>query len=580
MTARRTWTLIRPYARQRRGQLTVLAVLLLAVTLLQVLNPQLVRGYIDEVAAGGRISVLVRAAVAYLAVAAVLQVLRIGAAYLGENVAWGMTNALRADLTGHCVHLDARFHQRHTPGELIERVDGDVTTLAQFLSSAFFVIVSNLLLVLGIFISLFVIDWRIGCVLLAYAVIALVTLLRIRGIALDAWTRVRQTSAEMFGSLGERVSSVDDVRTSGAEAYVLGRLDRQGEQLLRDQRTAQVRSNTVFTVMHGLYLFGYGGALAVGAVLYARGWASLGTVYLVIAYTNFIYLPLNEVRAQIQETQRASAGLKRVIELFDTAPAIADGPGVDLPAGALAVEVRDVSFRYGDDADWALREVSLRLAPGEVLGVSGRTGSGKTTLARLLARTDDPTTGQVLLAGHDLRQARGVDLRGHVGVITQDVQIFHGTVYDNVTMFDESVDRTRVEAAIADLGLADWLARLPDGVDTVLEAGAAALSAGEAQLLAICRIFLADPGLVILDEVSSRLDLETERRLERALTGLLAGRTGMVIGHRPATLARADRIAIFERGRIVESGPRDGLLADPESRLSRLVAAAREEALR
>lgn len=573
----RAWALIRPYAAQHRGRAARLGGMLLAAAVLQVANPQLVRYYIDRVVSGTRTGPLVAAAVAYLVVAAVIQAVRVRAAYLGESLAWDMTNALRADLARHCLRLDHRFHKDHSPGELIERVDGDVTTVATFLSSAFFVIVSNLVLVLGIFVSLFVTDWRIGCVLLGYAACALGALLLVRGIALGAWDRVRASSAGMFGFLGERLAGVEDLRTSRAEGYVLDRLSGLNDEMLRNQRTAMVRSGLIFTVMHGLYLFGYGGALALGAYLYARGMTSLGTVYLVISYTNFIYMPLNEVRAQIQDMQRAMAGIKRVRELFDAAPSVVDGPGLRLPAGPPSVELRGVSFRYGPDAPWALRDVSLTLAPGEVLGVMGRTGSGKTTLARLLGRMDDPTEGAVLVGGRELTLAGSADLGRLLGVVTQDVQILRGTVYENITLYDDTVDRGRVERTVERLGLSGWLATLPDGLDTELTSGQASLSAGEAQLLAVCRVFLRDPGVVLLDEVSSRLDAETERLLESALTGLLAGRTGVVIGHRVSTVDRADRIVFLEDGRIVEAGDRSGLLADTGSRLSRLVASTRQE---
>jgi ATP-binding cassette, subfamily B, bacterial len=557
----------------------LVSLLLFAVAVLQVLNPQLVRHYINRVVGGGAVSSLVWVAVAYLVVAAIIQLLRVWAAYVGENVAWSMTNALRVDLTEHCLGLDYQFHVDHTPGELIERVDGDVTTLATFLSSAAFVIASNVMLVVGILISLFVTDWRIACVILLYAVTALTVLLFIRGIALGAWTRVRETSAAMFGFVAEWLSSVEEVHTNNAERFVLERLDRRNDEMLRLQRGAMVRSNVIFTVMHGLYLLGYGGALAVGAVLYTRGLTSLGTVFLIISYTNFIYMPLNEVRSQIQDMQRAAAGLRRVSELLGFVNTVPDGPGVTFSTGPLPVAFHDVSFRYAPGAPYAVRGLSLTIAPGEVLGVMGRTGSGKTTVARLLARMYDPTSGVVSVGGHDLKEAKVADLRNAIGVVTQNVQIFRGTVRDNVTLFDETVSNEVVIEAVQRLGLGPWLARLPDGIDTVLE-GQASMSAGEAQLFAVCRAFLRDPGLVILDEVSSRLDAETEQLLETALSSLLAGRTAVVIGHRLSAVDRADRIVFLEGGEVVEVGTPAQLLEDANSRLSQLMATATEGAIR
>jgi ABC-type multidrug transport system fused ATPase/permease subunit len=210
-----------------------------------------------------------------------------------------------------------------------------------------------------------------------------------------------------------------------------------------------------------------------------------------------------------------------------------------------------------------------------VLGLLGRTGSGKTTIARLLFRLYDPTEGAVRLGGVDVRAPRLAELRRRVGVVSQDVQLFHATVRDNVTFFDPSVPDDRIVAVLDEVGLGPWLRRQPRGLEAELR-GAGGLSAGEAQLLAFARVFLKDPGLVVLDEASSRLDPATERLLERAVDRLLAGRTAIVIAHRLATVARADRVLILEAGRVAEAGARAALAADPASRFARLLRVGRQ----
>jgi ATP-binding cassette subfamily B protein len=227
----------------------------------------------------------------------------------------------------------------------------------------------------------------------------------------------------------------------------------------------------------------------------------------------------------------------------------------------------------------ALAGVSFALEPGAVLGVLGHTGSGKTTLTRLLFRLYDPRGGAVRLGGHDLRDLALADLRGRVGLVTQDVQLFQASVRDNLTFFDRRIGDAALAGVLGELGLRPWLEALPQGLDTPLLPGGRGLSAGQAQLLACARVFLRDPGLVVLDEASSRLDPATERLLERAFDRLLRGRTGIIIAHRLATVQRADQILILERGRVVEFGPRAALAADPGSRLSRLLRAGMEEVL-
>jgi ABC-type multidrug transport system fused ATPase/permease subunit len=235
-----------------------------------------------------------------------------------------------------------------------------------------------------------------------------------------------------------------------------------------------------------------------------------------------------------------------------------------------------VCFAYGDDAP-VLRDVSFALAPGEVLGVLGRTGSGKTTLTRLLLRLSDPASGSVCLGGIDLRSALSASLRARVGMVTQEVQLFHASLRDTLTFFDRAVPDEQIIQALHELHLWEWYRTLPRGLDTPLAPGD--MSAGQGQLLAFARVFLKDPGLVILDEASSRLDPATERLTEAAVDRLLAGRTGIIIAHHLATVERADHILILDDGRMVEYGARAALARDPDSRFATLLRGDLGEAL-
>jgi ABC-type multidrug transport system fused ATPase/permease subunit len=223
--------------------------------------------------------------------------------------------------------------------------------------------------------------------------------------------------------------------------------------------------------------------------------------------------------------------------------------------------------------------ISFSLQPGEVLGILGRTGSGKTTLSRLLFRLYDPVSGDITLDGVDLRRLPLRELRRRVGLVTQDVQLFQATVRDNLTFFDRTITDAQLMSVISKLHLSEWLQRLPQGLDTRLGAGAQGLSAGEAQLLAFTRLFLKDPGLVVLDEASSRLDPATEALLEQAVERMLAGRTGIIIAHRLRTVQRAAKILILEGGRVVEFGERLSLANNPDSRFARLLQTGLEEVL-
>jgi ATP-binding cassette subfamily B protein len=330
-----------------------------------------------------------------------------------------------------------------------------------------------------------------------------------------------------------------------------------------------------------LFALGYVIALSSGAWLFLAGTITLGTAYLFFQYTEMIRDPIEQLTHQIKELQGATIAIVRIGQLFGTRPTIVDGDGGPLPDGALAVELDGVSFRYADDTP-VLSDVSLRLEPGRVLGLLGRTGSGKTTITRLLFRLydpRDPRAGAVRLGGVPLRDLNLGELRRRVAMVTQEVQLFGATVRDNVTFFDRSVSDARILDAIDVLGMRPWLDALPEGLDTVLQGGNASLSAGEAQLLAVARAFLADPGLVILDEPSSRLDPATERLIEGAMARLMAGRTAIVIAHRLGTVQRADEILILEDGRVREHGERARLVADPRSRFRELLHVGMQEVL-
>jgi ATP-binding cassette subfamily B protein len=226
-----------------------------------------------------------------------------------------------------------------------------------------------------------------------------------------------------------------------------------------------------------------------------------------------------------------------------------------------------------------LHDISFQLQPGSVLGLLGRTGSGKTTLTRLLFRLYDPANGSISIDQQDIRGLDLQNLRRQIGIVTQEVQLFRASVRDNLTFFDGSITDTQILTALEELELGGWLRGLPNGLDTLLAAGGHSLSAGEAQLLAFARIFLRSPGLIILDEASSRLDPATEARIEQAIDRLLRGRTAIIVAHRLGTVMRSDQILILEDGQIAEFGPRLRLMENPEAKFSRLLKTGLEEVL-
>jgi ATP-binding cassette subfamily B protein len=584
---KRYWDLLSRHIRPQRGVFTLLAVLLLGNIGLQIANPQIMRTFIDAALAGQAQQRLVIAALAFIGVALLQQVVSICVTYLGQNVAWTATNALRAELAQHCLTLDMSFHNAHTPGEMIERIDGDVAELSNFFSQFVIMLAGNALMLVGILTVLFFEDWRAGLAFAAFAFIALFVLYRLRDAAVPFQKARRQAEADLFGFVEEQLSATEDIRSSGAVDFSLRELFRYQAQILRHLRRSDWIQTWIGILMGGLLIGGNAMAISTGYWLFTTGSITIGTVYLLINYVNLLEGPIWALTHQTQSFQTIGACVERLTELRKVQNKVLDGPGAEIPAGPLALAFENVSFKYNDDTDHngtshrenghVLQSIAFKLTPGKALGLLGRTGSGKTTLARLIFRLYDPTAGQIRLGGVSLRDAKAVDLRQRVAFVTQDVQLFQASVRDNLTFFDRSIPDERIVHVLEELGLADWLAGLPDGLDTELEKHS--LSAGEAQLLAFTRVFLRDPGLVILDEASSRLDPATEQRMELAIDRLLQDRTAIIIAHRLGTVHRTDEILILDDGLTCEYGNRLELAADPDSRFYQLLQTGLEEVL-
>jgi ABC-type multidrug transport system fused ATPase/permease subunit len=520
----------------------------------------------------------VGAGVLFVTIALVTQALTVLATYLGESVGWNATNRLRVDLAHHCLRLDMPFHKTHTPGEMIERIDGDVSAMSNFFSTFVIKVLGNILLMLGVLVVLFLEDWRIGLALGVFVGLMLFSMFRMNGYAVAPMRDEREAAAGLFGFIEERLSGLNDIRANGAGGHVMQGLYRAMRTLYTSGRRAWRAEGTLWSTFVGLFTLGHITAVAVSGWLFLSGSITLGTVFLVFIYAGMLDHPMGELTDQLKDLQKAGAGLVRVQELLALPVEIVDGSGADFPRGALAVSFDGVSFGYGDE-DLVMHDLSMDLKPGTVLGLLGRTGSGKTTLARLLLRLYDPARGAISLGGNDVRDARLRELRHAVGFVTQDVQLFNATLRENLTMFDSTIPDEKIMRVVHELGLAEWYNSLPEGLNTLLGPGGGSLSAGEAQLLAFARIFLRDPGLVVLDEASSRLDPATERLIERAVDRLLRGRTGIIIAHRLATVQRADEIMVLEDGRVLEHGSRLQLANDPRSRFSQLLRTGLEEVL-
>jgi ATP-binding cassette subfamily B protein len=389
--------------------------------------------------------------------------------------------------------------------------------------------------------------------------------------SVPAFAAERQVSAELSGFWNELGGGLEDVAGNNGQTYMLDRYSTLQRRASRADLVSQTLGASVEWVWQVLSAVSTALVLAIGGLLFAQGRVTLGTVYVLVAYTTQLANMLYEVAWQFDSLQQATASIGRIIELRRRTGRIQDGPGVVFPAGPLAVAFDGVSFRY-TPAQPVLSGLSFQLEPGEVLGLIGRTGSGKSTVARLLARFYDPDSGAIALGGQDIRGARVGDLRRRIGLVTQDVQLLDASLRDNLSCFDPAIADEAIRAAVEQFGLGPWFSGLPHGLDTLISPGE--LSAGEAQVLACIRVALRDPQLIILDEASSRLDPVSEQIVHAAIGRLLAGRTAIIIAHRLTTLQQVDRIILLEAGQIIETGQREVLERTPQSRYARLLRTA------
>jgi ABC-type multidrug transport system fused ATPase/permease subunit len=561
--------LVEVYLRPHRRLVVALGASLFVAIGLQVATPQVIRVFIDRAAApdGGPIGSL---AALYVGAVLLQQAFRILTAWLSEVVGWLTTNELRADLTAHCLSLDPSFYETHTPGELIERVDGDVNGLSLFFAEFLLNVLGSLLLLVGVLIVVWVQDGTAGAVLTVFALVALAALVLVRRVSAAAWGRAREDSARLYGFLEERLAGTQDIRSSGAEAHTMRGFYQRARDRLWSTSHARVIDAIPGSVNHVVTALANGVAFVVPVLLVRRGAITVGAAFVLYFYTQLLMQPLGNMSKQVEQLQQAIAGGRRVLELLRVQGEVVDGPGAELPAGPLPVAFRAVTFGYGADPD-VLHDVTIEVRAGSVLGIVGRTGSGKSSLARLLSRFHDPRQGAIEVGAVDVRSMTRRQLRDRVALVTQEVHVLRATVRENMTLFDTSVGDDAILHAIEQLGLGPWFAKLPDGLDTIVREGGAGMSAGESQLLSFGRAFLTDPAVVVLDEASSRLDPATEAMLEHAVDALLAGRTGILIAHRLSTLARCDTICVLDHGRVVELAPRATLADDPSSRFGALL---------
>jgi ATP-binding cassette subfamily B protein len=568
--------LLRPY----RGKVALMFVALLIATGAALAPPYLAGQAVDSGIITGDVSALDRIVAAFVVVA----ILYAAATYLQTYlVGWVGTRALqdlRERVFSHLQTMSIGFFTRRSPGVLISRMTNDIEALNQLVTDGVVTMFSSVLTLVGVVVILLVLDADLALVtFITFPLVAAASIV-FRIVSHGAYRETRERIGAITGYLQETLSGVRVVRSFGQEPRHTAAMTELNEA----NRAANMR--TVF--LNASYFPGVELLAAVGtaAILLYGGTQAIdhaiqiGTIIAFVGYLTVFFEPIQQLSQLYTTYQQGMAALDKIFDLLDTAPDMVDSPGaIDLETIRGEIEMQGVWFSYGNDAleqeasgervEWAMQDIDLHVPPGQTLALVGTTGAGKSTFAKLVARFYDPQRGRVLVDGHDLTGVQQQALRRQLGIVPQEGFLFSGSVRENIAFGRPEATLEEIEDAAAAVGATEFIAALPEGIETEVGERGVQLSAGQRQLVAFARALLAEPRILILDEATSNVDVRTEKTIEKGLERLLAGRTAIVIAHRLSTIRRAGKIVVLEHGRIAEAGAHDELIeaGGPYSRL-------------
>jgi ATP-binding cassette subfamily B protein len=544
------WPLVRPH----RGLVVLASAAVLVQTGAVLAMPYLVKVAIDQGIVPKDLGVINRVALAYLVLAGVqflagrLEIETVARA--GQRVLF----TVRTKLFRHLQTLSLDFYERERTGRLVARMTADIDAMSDLVTDGLVTLVTALITMVGVAVILVFMDWQLALATLVVAPLIALAARVWRRWSADAYRQVRETHSVVTVLLQEALSGVRAIQAFRRErATAAGLEEANHAERIAHWRTIGLASfffpgieflGTAATVV----VLGVGGGRVLGGDL------EIGVLAAFLLYLRSLFDPVQQLSELYDSFQSATAGAERVGAVLAEQPSVREAPDpVPLPDPRGDLRLEDVCFAY-DQGPRVLHDVDLQVDAGTTLALIGPTGAGKSTVAKLIARFYDPLGGRITLDGVDLRQIRLADLRQAMGYVPQEGFLFSGTVLDNIRFGRPGATRAEVEAAARAVGADQVIAGLPDGYDTQVGERGALLAAGERQLVAFARAWIADPALLILDEATSNLDAASEARTTDALQRLRSGRTTIIIAHRLTTIAQADQIAVVEDGRIVESG--------------------------
>ncbi|MGO9907605.1 MAG: ABC transporter ATP-binding protein [Solirubrobacteraceae bacterium] len=510
-------------------------------------------GALDLIVAGFLVSALV------YAVASSAQTYLVG--WVGQRA----LQDLRIRLFTHLQQLSIGFYSRNRAGVIISRMTNDVEALDQLVEDGMATLFQSGLTLIGVVVILMVIDFHLA--LLTFLALPLLFAggVAFRIAAADAYRLTRERIATITGYLQETLSGIRVVRAYGQEKRHIEQFREFNEENRAANMTTVNLNAAYFPAVEFLSALVTVEILVVGGIEAINGHATTGVVFAFVAALNNFFDPIQQLSQLYTTYQSGMAALDKIFELLDEQPDLLDAPdAVTLPAIRGELRFDEVSFQYGsgDDAEYALRDADLVIPPGQTVALVGSTGAGKSTFAKLVARFYDPTSGRVLVDGHDLRSVSAHSLRSQMGIVPQEAFLFSGTIRENIAFGRPGASDEEVQSAARAVGADDFISELPGGYDAQIGERGVQLSAGQRQLVAFARALVADPRILVLDEATSNVDVHTESLIEQGMRRLVAGRTAIVIAHRLSTIRGASRILVLEHGQVVEDGTHEELLEE------------------
>jgi subfamily B ATP-binding cassette protein MsbA len=547
---KRLFSLLTPYWKT----IIISALLLIGRAGLELVPPLFQKEIIDEIITARNLTYLGVVIIALIIAYALNQLAQIGDNYVRHALGEKFIFDLRVRLYAYLQKMSLSFFERTSTGELMSRVTNDLSALEHFVTHGSALTAVDLMRLVGGMIILFVLDYRLAALVMIPVPILALSLRHYNTRIRPVYRRVRARLGDINAKLQDNLSGIRVIQAFAREDLEYERFSKESERYYQ-ARVKGIRYWSVFfPAIRFFAAMGTVIVLGVGSVMVVKDQLTLGTLVAFLAYITSIYDPINRLTEVDNIFQQAIAAGERIFELLDEATDVKDAPdAIDLPAVRGEMVFNHVHFRYGS-GDHVLHAVSFTMAPGEVVALVGPSGAGKTSIANLICRFYDPSSGTVSVDGYDLRDIKLASLRRQLAVVLQDSFLFNNTVAENLLYGKPDATADELAAAAKAANAHDFIMQLPDGYNTEVGERGVKLSGGQKQRLALARAILADPRILILDEATSSVDAEAEYLIQQALERVLEGRTALVIAHRLSTIRNADKIIVLDRGRIAEVG--------------------------